>query len=169
MVEVFWRFRYAGRAGSAVPTCLKPYCATQITGPLAHHQQRGLPGIRYTLHAGVVEGSRPLSKINRTPGQASGAVVLVWLLERGSEGVAAATESQISNPQIQPSSSQSRTGSRGRAVLGVSAARKGGLQTIQAENINLGVDCCTCCSCLVLYVWLETRRAGWPPRFGGKK
>lgn len=68
----------------------------------------------------------------------------------------AAAESQISNLKSQ--SSQAIGGGSVLLLLlflpplwvCVSAARKGGLQTIQAENSNLGVDCCTCWFCLQL-------------------
>lgn len=125
-------------------------------------------GTRTSTHAGVVKGTRSLSGIKRTPGQAGqaccgagprcwpatvGGVVLVVVMA----AEAAATGSPISNLKsqipIEPSN----------PPMCVSAARKGGPQTIQAENSDLprhvGVDYC-CCTCCVLFApVLETRRA----------
>lgn len=69
-------FQICGTSKECRATCLKPYCAIQIAGPLARAPVE--TAARYTVHVGVVQGTRSLSGINRTPGQASrGAEMLV--------------------------------------------------------------------------------------------
>lgn len=74
--EVFWRFRYAGQARSAVQPAWKPYCESKLLAPWHTPSREACP---VQAHVGVGEGSRSLSKINRTPGQASGCCE-VWFL-----------------------------------------------------------------------------------------
>lgn len=155
-------FQICGTSKECRATCLKPYCAIQIAGPLARAPAE--VAARYKVHPGVVEGTRSLSWIKRTPGQASRCCDAglrcwrSWWLVVVAAAEEAAAGSQISNLKSQPSQAIGR----GSVLLlllllvlpplwvCVSAARKGGLQTIQAENSNLGVGCCTCWSCLQL-------------------
>lgn len=154
-------FQICGTSKECRATCLKPYCAIQIAGPLARAPAEMLPGTKYTQAWSKAPG--PCRGSSEHLVKPAGAAMLVGLRcwwwcwrwwQQQQRRRRPDLKSQISNPNPAKQLAE---------VLllllllflpplwvCVSAARKGGLQTIQAENSKLGVDCCTCWFCLQL-------------------